>query len=182
MFAKKKQPPIKSLIAQGTRIEGNVLFHDGLRIDGAALLAAWGITDPLQVAAAVHWLVEQGVDPARILLITFSRRAAQEMVRRAGQAIMQTIAELGIVFLMFSLGLEFSLPRLIAMRMLVVGVGGLQVLFTSLLFFWLGWWWGLQDQISPAAHPGRLAVQPKAWVLPPYRRWFAEVLRGLEPD
>ncbi|HGY5236188.1 TPA: cation:proton antiporter [Aeromonas salmonicida subsp. pectinolytica] len=59
------------------------------------------------------------------------------------QANMQTIAELGIVFLMFSLGLEFSLPRLIAMRMLVVGVGGLQVLFTSLLFFWLGWWWGL---------------------------------------
>ena len=35
MFAsKKKQPPIKSLIAQGTRIEGNVFFHEGLRIDG----------------------------------------------------------------------------------------------------------------------------------------------------
>lgn len=34
MFAKKKQPPIKSLIAQGTRIEGNVFFQDGLRIDG----------------------------------------------------------------------------------------------------------------------------------------------------
>ena len=34
MFGKKKQPPIKSLIAQGTRIEGNVLFHDGLRVDG----------------------------------------------------------------------------------------------------------------------------------------------------
>ena len=34
MFGKKKQPPIKSLIAQGTRVEGNVLFHDGLRIDG----------------------------------------------------------------------------------------------------------------------------------------------------
>lgn len=32
--SKKKQPPIKSLIAQGTRIEGNVLFHDGLRVDG----------------------------------------------------------------------------------------------------------------------------------------------------
>jgi len=32
--SKKKQPPIKSLIAQGTRIDGNVLFHDGLRIDG----------------------------------------------------------------------------------------------------------------------------------------------------
>lgn len=34
MFGNKKQPPIKSLIAQGTRIEGHVLFHDGLRIDG----------------------------------------------------------------------------------------------------------------------------------------------------
>ncbi len=38
-----------------------------------------------------------------------------------GQAMMQTIGELGIVFLMFSLGLEFSLPRLLAMRKLVLG-------------------------------------------------------------
>ena len=34
MFSKNKQPPIKSLIAQGTRIEGNVVFHDGLHVDG----------------------------------------------------------------------------------------------------------------------------------------------------
>ncbi|TWO65019.1 polymer-forming cytoskeletal protein [Caenimonas sedimenti] len=34
MFGKKAQPPIKSLIAQGTRIEGNMKFHEGLRIDG----------------------------------------------------------------------------------------------------------------------------------------------------
>lgn len=34
MFNKKKQPPIKSLIAQGTRVDGNILFEDGLRIDG----------------------------------------------------------------------------------------------------------------------------------------------------
>ena len=34
MFGKKKQPPIKSLIAQGTCIEGNLKFTDGLRIDG----------------------------------------------------------------------------------------------------------------------------------------------------
>lgn len=60
-----------------------------------------------------------------------------------GQSTMQTIAELGIVFLMFSLGLEFSLPKLLAMRRLVLGVGGLQVLLTSLLFFWLARGWGL---------------------------------------
>lgn len=34
MFGKKKQPPIKSLIAQGTRIDGNLTFLDGLRVDG----------------------------------------------------------------------------------------------------------------------------------------------------
>jgi hypothetical protein len=34
MFSRNKQPPIKSLIAEGSRIEGNVLFTDGLRIDG----------------------------------------------------------------------------------------------------------------------------------------------------
>ena len=34
MFGKKKQPPIKSLIAQGSSIEGHVSFSDGLRIDG----------------------------------------------------------------------------------------------------------------------------------------------------
>ena len=37
MFNKKKQPPIKSLIAQGTRITGNMSFTDGLRIDGAVI-------------------------------------------------------------------------------------------------------------------------------------------------
>jgi cytoskeletal protein CcmA (bactofilin family) len=34
MFNKKKQPPIKSLIAHGSRIEGHVKFTDGLRVDG----------------------------------------------------------------------------------------------------------------------------------------------------
>lgn len=34
MFGKKSQPPIKSLIAHGTRIEGNMKFNEGLRVDG----------------------------------------------------------------------------------------------------------------------------------------------------
>lgn len=34
MFAKNKQPPIKSLIAIGSHIEGNLKFTDGLRVDG----------------------------------------------------------------------------------------------------------------------------------------------------
>ncbi|OYU43903.1 MAG: cell shape determination protein CcmA [Burkholderiales bacterium PBB4] len=34
MFNRKKQPPIKSLIAEGTHLEGNIQFSDGLRVDG----------------------------------------------------------------------------------------------------------------------------------------------------
>jgi len=39
-------------------------------------------------------------------------------------------AEFGIVFLMFSIGLEFSLPQLYAMRKKVLGLGGAQVIIT----------------------------------------------------
>jgi len=34
MFNKKKQPSIKSLIAEGSQIAGHISFSDGLRIDG----------------------------------------------------------------------------------------------------------------------------------------------------
>ncbi|MFZ0425634.1 MAG: cation:proton antiporter [Xanthobacteraceae bacterium] len=41
------------------------------------------------------------------------------------------IAQLGIVFLLFLIGLELSLHRLLTMRRLVFGLGGLQVLLTT---------------------------------------------------
>src|SRR6202167_2884050 len=41
------------------------------------------------------------------------------------------LADIGVVFLVFTLGLEFSLPRLVAMRWEVLGVGGAQVLITT---------------------------------------------------
>lgn len=44
------------------------------------------------------------------------------------------IAELGIVFLLFSLGLEFSLPKVLAMRHLVFGIGLGQMVITTIVF------------------------------------------------
>jgi len=41
------------------------------------------------------------------------------------------IAQLGVVFLLFLIGLELSLQRLLTMRRYVVGLGGLQVLITA---------------------------------------------------
>ncbi|MDB5814966.1 MAG: glutathione-regulated potassium-efflux system protein [Rhodocyclales bacterium] len=43
------------------------------------------------------------------------------------------LAEFGVVFLMFTIGLEFSLGRLFAMKRLVFGLGGLQVVLTILV-------------------------------------------------
>jgi len=49
------------------------------------------------------------------------------------------LAEFGVVFLMFSIGLEFSLPRLMSMRMTVFGFGGAQVGLTIALTALIAW-------------------------------------------
>ncbi|WP_412479979.1 cation:proton antiporter [Azonexus sp. IMCC34839] len=43
----------------------------------------------------------------------------------------ETLAEFGVVFLMFSIGLEFSIAKLRAMQTMVFGFGGSQVLLTA---------------------------------------------------
>jgi CPA2 family monovalent cation:H+ antiporter-2 len=48
------------------------------------------------------------------------------------------LAEFGVVFLMFSIGLEFSLARLKSMRQAVFGLGGLQVAITMFIVMVLG--------------------------------------------
>ncbi len=48
-------------------------------------------------------------------------------------ATVKYLAEFGVVFLMFSIGLEFSLNKLRAMRSKVFGLGGSQVILTMLL-------------------------------------------------
>lgn len=46
----------------------------------------------------------------------------------------QLLAELGVVFLLFTLGLEFSLPRMLAMKREVFGLGAAQVVATTVVF------------------------------------------------
>jgi len=53
------------------------------------------------------------------------------------------LAEYGVVFLLFTVGLEFSLPRLIAMRHEVLGLGSAQVAATTLLAAGAAWALGL---------------------------------------
>ncbi|MDT8405146.1 cation:proton antiporter [Sulfuriflexus sp.] len=53
------------------------------------------------------------------------------------------IAQFGIIFLMFTIGLEFSLSRLLADRFMVLVLGGLQVLFTASMFALLAGYAGI---------------------------------------
>ena len=63
MFNKKKQPPIKSLIAEGSVISGNMVFTDGLRVDGE-----------------VHGNVRADAAMASILVISESASVTGEVV------------------------------------------------------------------------------------------------------
>jgi monovalent cation:H+ antiporter-2, CPA2 family len=53
------------------------------------------------------------------------------------------LADLGVAFLLFTLGLEFSLPRMLAMRREVFGLGAAQVGATAAVFALMGWAIGL---------------------------------------
>jgi CPA2 family monovalent cation:H+ antiporter-2 len=54
----------------------------------------------------------------------------------------RTLADIGVVFLVFTLGLEFSLARMVAMKSEVLGVGGLQVLITAAVVGAVAWAFG----------------------------------------
>ncbi len=73
------------------------------------------------------------------------------------------LAEFGVVFLMFSIGLEFSLPKLLAMRKLVFGFGGAQVVLT-LSVVWVVSWILELNWMAGIALGGALAMSSTAIV------------------
>lgn len=58
---------------------------------------------------------------------------------------MHFLAEFGVVFLMFALGLEFSIPKLLASKKYLVGLGGTQVAVCTAI----GWGAGLGFGLDP---------------------------------
>ncbi|MFZ0712373.1 MAG: ATP-dependent helicase, partial [Terrimicrobiaceae bacterium] len=54
------------------------------------IIAGAGTGKTMTLASRVAWLVSQGIDPGRIMLLTFTRRASNEMLRRARGALGET--------------------------------------------------------------------------------------------
>lgn len=55
----------------------------------------------------------------------------------------RAIAEFGVVFLLFTIGLEFSLSQMLRMKGIVLGLGGAQVVVTTAITAAAGVWFGL---------------------------------------
>ncbi|KXV03868.1 potassium transporter [Caballeronia megalochromosomata] len=79
----------------------------------------------------------------------------------------QHLAEFGVVFLMFSIGLEFSLSKLRSMRRIVFGLGASQVAATialALIFGWIANFWTEMSWQASFALGGALSMSSTAIV------------------
>ncbi|MGB6139664.1 MAG: monovalent cation:proton antiporter-2 (CPA2) family protein, partial [Pseudoalteromonas rhizosphaerae] len=89
----------------------------------------------LLAAVVLVWLFKRiGLPPILAYLATGLLAGSHGIGWMAQSHEIHFVAELGIVFLLFSLGLEFSVGRLMAMRNIVFGLGTLQVIVTSIVF------------------------------------------------
>ncbi len=74
------------------------------------------------------------------------------------------LAEFGIVFMLFAIGLEFSIPQFLTMRRTMLGLGSLQVIISMIVFGFIAYAVGVSWQVSLLAG-GALAMSSTAVVL-----------------
>lgn len=103
----------------------------------------------MTVAVAIVWLFKRiNLPPILAYLVCGILAGPDVMALFDNPEEMHLFAELGIVFLLFSLGLEFSLPKMLAMRHLVFGVGLGQMILTTAVFSGIGLAFGLQSSTA----------------------------------
>jgi CPA2 family monovalent cation:H+ antiporter-2 len=102
----------------------------------------------LKVSSALAWLIfgmiigpygigRLGGDMAWVQLFTIS-----------DTRLVNVLAELGIIFLLFMIGLELSFQRLMQLKRYVLGLGTAQILVTGAVIFAIARWWGNALDIS----------------------------------
>ena len=104
-------------------------------------LAAAGIAVPLlsrlKVSPVLGYLLIGGlIGPYGLGLLAADYPALSQVVISEIEGV-RALAEIGVVFLMFMIGLELSLDRLWSARLLVFGMGSLQIIVTAALIAWI---------------------------------------------
>ena len=87
----RRQDPFASLNAQQREAVEHGIESGPLRAGPLLVIAGAGSGKTMTLASRVARLVLAGADPQRVLLLTFSRRAALEMERRAGRVLHQAL-------------------------------------------------------------------------------------------
>ncbi len=82
----------------------------------------------------------------------------------ANEANIHFLAEFGIVFMLFAIGLEFSIPQFLTMRRTMLGLGSLQVIISMSVFGFIAYLLGVSWQVALLAG-GALAMSSTAVVL-----------------
>ena len=119
----------------------------------------------LVASVVIVWLFRRLNLPAILAYLVAGTIVGEHVLGITGASIdYEHFAELGIVFLLFTLGLEFSLPKLMAMRHLVMGVGSKQVVITAVVFLLISLLVGL-DMETAFVIGGILALSSTAIVI-----------------
>ncbi|MBI2767965.1 MAG: cation:proton antiporter, partial [Chloroflexi bacterium] len=117
------------------------VFKDALIILGTAAVVA-PVVHRLKISPVLGFFaVGAALGPHGLgRLADYSR--AIDWLTVTGEKQIAFIADLGIVFLLFFIGLELSMRRLLTMRRLVFGLGGLQGLVTTVVISFGALWVG----------------------------------------
>ena len=117
------------------------VFKDALIVLGTAAVVA-PVVHRLKISPILGFLVVGAALGPHGLGRLAEHSRAIDWLTVTGERQIGFIADLGIVFLLFFIGLELSMRRLLTMRRLVFGLGGLQVIVAALPIglgaLWLG--------------------------------------------
>jgi CPA2 family monovalent cation:H+ antiporter-2 len=116
------------------------------------------------VAAAVVFVFHRVRVPAIVGLLVAGMLIGPTGLSLVGDAAnVRTLAEVGIVVLLFAVGLEFSLPRLVGMGRLMARIGAPQVATCVLAGIAATWWYF--DDVRPAVLAGMLVAMSSTAVV-----------------
>lgn len=76
----------------------------------------------------------------------------------------QVLGEIGVAFLLFAIGLHFSVPQFLAMRNVLLGLGGAQILVGTVAGAAIAWWLGI-PWAAAVVVGGALAMSSTAIVI-----------------
>ena len=117
------------------------VFKDALIVLGTAAIVA-PVVHRLKISPVLGFLIVGALLGPHALGQLAHHSRAIDWITVTGERQIAFIADLGIVFLLFFIGLELSMRRLLTMRRLVFGLGGSQVFLSALVIslasLWLG--------------------------------------------